>query len=185
MLIAAAQEEALDEIEEAQLEMREKAAKKQAAFESEAKAEAEANCKMAVRNERRLCSEIMNKMKAAADNKLEKECDGYEALMVHMREKHNREKGRLTTRISDRDSEMADIREQHKSVMDELQQKMDRQSEIAHEEKQRRRRTEQKVIDTTAECAEHIKAMDAWLMELADELKVRCYSDCVAFCDCF
>ena len=84
MLIAAAQEEALDEIEQARLEMMEKAAKKQATFEAEAKADVEAKCKMAVREERRVCFKKMNKMKAAADAKLEKECRGYEALMVHM-----------------------------------------------------------------------------------------------------
>jgi len=27
-------------------------------------------------------------------------------------------------------------------------------------------------LDVKAECTEHIQAMDAWLMELADELKV-------------
>jgi hypothetical protein len=104
MLIAAAQEEALDEIEEAHLEMREKAAKKQVEFEAAAKADAEAKCKMEVREERRVCSEKLKKMKTAADDKLEKECRGYEALMAHMQQKHDREKVRLTTRISNRDS---------------------------------------------------------------------------------
>ena len=57
MLIAAAQEEALDEMEEAHLEMREKSAKKQVEFEAAAKADAEAKYKMAVREEQRVCSE--------------------------------------------------------------------------------------------------------------------------------
>ena len=170
MLIAAAQEEALDEIEEAQRQMEQLAEEMRAAYE--AKAEAESKSKAAIREERRLLSEQMEKKKAAADDKLEKERRGYEAIMEHMRQKHDREKGRLTTRISDKDAEMADVREQHLSDIDKLQQQLDRQAKIAHQEKSRRRQTEQKVLDAKAECTEHIKAMDAWLMELADELKV-------------
>ena len=70
-----------------------------------------------------------------------------------MRQKHDREKGRLTTRISDREMEMADVREQHMSEMNKLQQKLDCQTENAHEEKQHRRQMEQKVLDVKAEYA--------------------------------
>ena len=133
MLIAAAQEEVLDELEEAQLEMEQLAEEMRAAYE--AKAEAESKCKVAVREERRRHSKQMGKMKAAADDKLEKERRGYEAIMEHMRQKHDREKGRLTTRISDKDAEMADVREQHVSKFDKLQQKLDPQTEISHQEK--------------------------------------------------
>ena len=159
MLIAASQKDVLDELDEAQLEMDRLVAEKKAAYES--KVETELDSKVKVRDERRLWWEKMNNAQSDAEAKLESDRRGYEAIIKHLKQKQSRDLGRLNVRLSDKDAEM-----------DELRKSLDRQKEVAHEEKQCRRKTEQKASDVQAECTRHIKAMNVWLMEIGDELRV-------------
>mgnify|MGYP000627905306 FL=1 len=69
---------------------------------------------------------------------------------------------------------MMAAKEKHQHKLDDLQSKLDRQKTIVHKEKQRRRQLNQQSADIKAQCAEHIKAMDLWLMDTAAELKVSC-----------
>jgi hypothetical protein len=170
-LIDAAQKEVLDELEEAQLEMEKAIAEKKAEYEAKLKADDQHS--KALREERRVWWEKMAKLKETAEATLVAESRGFEALIDHMKKKHAREMNRLNTRINDKDAEMMDLEEKHARDMKELELQLEQQKEVVHEEKQRRRRTEQKVTDVKAECQEHIKAMDLWIMEIGEELKVR------------
>lgn len=169
-LIDAAQKDVLDELEEAQLEMEKAIAEKKAQYE--AQLEADDQHSKALREERRVWWEKISKSKETAEAKLEAESRGFEALIDHMKKKHARDMNRLNTRIDDKNAEMMELEEKHARRMKELELQLEQQKNLVHEEKQRRRRTEQKAIDMKAECSEHIKAMDLWIMEIGEELKV-------------
>ncbi len=78
----------------------------------------------------------------------------------------------LNTQLDDKDSHIAQMEEKHVEEMVELTSKLDRQKDLVHEEKQRRRRAVWDSTDIKAQCREHVKAMDLWLMDMATELKV-------------
>ena len=75
---------------------------------------------------------------------------------------------RLNTRIHDKDAEILDLEEKHADNMKKMELELERQKDLVHEEKQRRHQTEQKAADIKAECNEHIKAMDLWMMEIGE-----------------
>ena len=153
--------------------MEEAIGKASAAYE--AKMEAEKNCKDQIRDERQHFWEKVARSKATAEAKLESERRGFQAIIDHLKQKQSREMNRLNTRLDDKDAEMIEVEDHHRSEMKDMQSKLDQQKELVHQEKQLRRQTVQEAADIKAQCTEHIKAMDLWLMDTAAELKVCIY----------
>ena len=181
-LIAAAKMDVLDELEEAQLEMERAIAEKKAEYE--AKVETEMQHSKTLQYEHQHWWDEISKSHATANAKLEAERRGFEAMIEYMKQKHSREMNRLNTRIDDKDAEILELEEKHADNMKKMELELERQKDLVHEEKQRRRQTEQKAADITAECNKHIKAMDLWMMEVGEELKVQtiCVDQSIFYC---
>lgn len=158
-----AQNDVMDALEEAQHQLNEALHKSKVAYD--AQIEAETKCREEVLSERQLWWEKVNQGKAKAQSKLDNERRGFEAIISHLQQKHSTEMDRLNTKISDNDSI-------HRQQLEDVQRKLDKQKDLVHEEKQRRRRMAQKAADVKAQCLEHVEAMDLWLMDTANELKV-------------
>ena len=172
MIIAASQKDVLDKLEEAQLEMDKILSKKKAEYQ--AQVAAELRSKVNLRGERKLWWDKMNKAKSEADIKLKAESRGCKAIVEQLNLKHSRHVDRLKLKISDKEAEM-----------DEMRKSLNEEKEIAHQQKMLRRETQQKASDLKAECVENIKAMDIWLMDMAEELRVYLYLfslDCNGIC---
>lgn len=89
-----------------------------------------------------------------------------------MKQNFSVEMNRLNRRVEDTETEMVDLEERHKYETKEKESELDRQKDLVHEEKQRRRRTEQNASDMKTDRNEHLNAMKVWLMNTQDELKV-------------
>jgi hypothetical protein len=162
----------MDALEDAQHQLDVALHKSKVAYE--AQVDAETKSREEVLSERQLWWERVAKGKAKAQSKLENERRGFGAIISHLQQKHSTEVDRLNTKISDHDTI-------HRQELKDFQRKLDRQKDLLHEEKQRRRRMAQKAADIKAQCLEHVEAMDLWLMDTATELKV-CCNDSILFC---
>ena len=172
----------MDELEEAQLEMERAIAEKKAEYE--AKVETETQHSKTLRDERQHWWDKISKSQATADAKLKAERRGFDVMIEYMKQKHSREMNHRNTRIGDKDAEILDFEEKHADNMKKMELELERQKDLVHKEKQRRRQTEQKAADIKAECNEHIKAMDLWMMEIGKELKVQtiCVDQSISCC---
>jgi len=173
MLTEASEAEVLSQLQEAQTMMEEAIQETFAAYK--AKNEADVCHTKTLRKERQHFSDKLAKSKGVQEVKLNSDRLGFDAIIKHLNQKHGQDLNRLKTNLNDKDLDMVDLEETHNKEMRYINSKLSDQKKIVHEQRQQRRRAVQDTATMKAECQEHVKGMDLWLMDMAVDLKVCTY----------
>ena len=89
-----------------------------------------------------------------------------------LKDKHNQEMGQMRSAVDEMTITMDDMRGVHISDLIATKKKVDTQKATTHNEKQRRRHAEQKVIDVQKECRAQLKDIQLFLRDTLAQLKV-------------
>ncbi len=161
----------MDELQEAQKMMEERI--KEAKEKYEEKIRTEDLCRQKVISERQKASEKLSRAKEGQLAKLESERSGFNAVISQLKQRHSGELAKLKEHIDSHNSAMLKLERKHQHKMKELESKVAEQKAAIHDEKIRRRRTEQRAVDMKKECREQLRAMKLWVEDAASQLKVR------------
>ena len=70
------------------------------------------------------------------------------------------------------ENDIMDLKDEHSEAVHQLNSQLETQKELAHENKQQRRRAAQNMTKVRAECREHLDSIKRYMIDLEDKLDV-------------